>query len=258
MSTILESIVARTRRHVERQRRRYRPSTDVHPERGVRALDALKRDGDLPNVIAEVKFKSPSAGRIRERRTGEAVRVAKAYARGGAAAISVLADGPGFGGGVADVRRVASAVAPPVLFKGFVVDPFQVRIASDVGASLVLLLASVLDDAELARLIDETHAVGLEPVLEVANEAELARALRTEARIVGVNARDLHTFRVDPAAAARQVEAIPSDRLAVYMSGVRSGEDLRQVARGRADAALVGEGLMRHADPEAVLAEWMR
>lgn len=256
--TILESIVERTRRHVERQRRRYRPSTDVHPERGVRALSALRRGGALPNVIAEVKFRSPSAGEIRPRRAGEAVRVAREYVRGGAAAISVLADGPGFGGGVADVRRVAAAVSQPVLFKGFVVDPFQARIASDVGASLVLLLVSVLDDAELATLIAQTQELGLEPVVEVANSEELARALRTEARIIGVNARDLHTFRVDPEAAARCVEAIPSDRLAVYMSGVRSREDLRQVARGRADAALVGEGLMRHADPGDVLAEWMR
>ena len=256
--TILESIVERTRRHVARQRRRYAPSDQPHPERGVNALHALRRGRGLPRVIAEVKFRSPSAGQIRERRPGEAVRVATAYERGGAAAISVLADGPGFGGGVADVRRVTAAVSCPVLFKGFVVDPFQVRIAADVGASLVLLLASVLDDEALGTLIGETHRLGLEPVVEVANDGELARALRTRARVVGVNARDLHTFRVDPSAAARCVEAIPSDRVAVYMSGVRSREDLRQVARGRADAALVGEGLMRHTNPGDVLAEWLR
>ena len=256
--TILDSIVERTRRHVERQRRRYRPRDEAHPDRSARALSALQRRGELPNVIAEVKFRSPSAGRIRERRTGEAVRVARGYERGGAAAISVLADGPGFGGGVADVRRVAAAVERPVLFKGFVVDPFQVLIAADVGASMVLLLASVLDDAELGTLVAETRRLGLEPVLEVANDAELSRALRTEARIIGVNARDLHTFRVDPDAAARCIEAIPSDRLAVYMSGVRSREDLRQVARGRADAALVGEGLMRRGNPGDELAEWLK
>ena len=256
--TILEAIVVRTRRHVERQRRRYRPRAEAHPERGPRALQALARTRSLPNVIAEVKFRSPSAGRIRARRTGEAVRVAREYARGGAAAISVLADGPGFGGGIADVRRVASVVKQPVLFKGFVVDPFQVQIAADVGASLVLLLASVLDDDTLAMLIGECRRLGLEPVLEVADEGELRRALKTDARIIGVNARDLHTFRVDPVAAARCVEAIPSERLAVYMSGVRSREDLIELARGRADAALVGEGLMRHSNPGDVLAEWVK
>ncbi len=256
--TILESIVERTRRHVQRQKRRYRPTTTAHPERGARALEALKRRGECPNVIAEVKFRSPSAGQIRVRRTGEAVRVATGYARAGASAISVLADGPGFGGGVADVRRVAANVSTPVLFKGFVVDPFQVRIAADIGASLVLLLASVLDDATIAQLIAETHALGLEPVLEVANDAEMDRALQTEARIVGVNARDLHTFKVDPEGAARLVAAIPTERLAVYMSGVRSREDLRNLGRGRADAALVGEGLMRHTNPGDELAEWLK
>lgn len=217
-----------------------------------------RRDGAPPGVLAEVKFRSPSAGRIRERSPGEGVRIARAYERGGASVVSVLADGPGFGGSPLLVRRVAGAVEIPVLYKGFVLDPIQVELAYDVGASLVLLLVRALDDVELSGLIARIRALGMEPVVEAANADEVDRAVAAGATIVGVNARDLRTFRVDKEAAALAVGRIPDPCIAVFMSGVKSEQDFRQVAQGRADAVLIGEGLMRAEDPGARLAELLR
>ncbi len=209
-------------------------------------------------MIAEVKFRSPSAGQIRPWAPGEGVRVALGYERGGASVVSVLADGPGFGGSPLLVRRVADAVRVPVLYKGFVVDEVQVDLAFDVGASLVLLLVRALADSELRALIERIRALGMEPVVEAANAAEVDRAVAVGSTIVGVNARDLGTFRVDKEAAQDCVARIPEDRVAVFMSGVRTVDDFREVARGRADAVLIGEGLMRAEDPGARLAELLR
>jgi indole-3-glycerol phosphate synthase len=205
--------------------------------------------------MAEVKFRSPSAGEIRPNHWGEGVRVARAYEAGGAAVISVLADGPGFGGSPLLVRRVVAAVDVPVLYKGFVLDPIQVDLAYDVGASLVLLLVRALEAAELHSLIEGIRALGMEPVVEAASAEEVDIAIDAGSRIIGVNARDLSTFQVDKAAAAACIARIPAESIAVFMSGVRSPDDFREIARGRADAVLIGEGLMRATDPGARLAE---
>ncbi|MET0283511.1 MAG: indole-3-glycerol-phosphate synthase [Polyangiales bacterium] len=223
------------------------------------AIEALRRAaGAAPNVIAEIKLRSPSAGEIRPRQVGELPRIAAGYQSGGAAAVSVLADGPGFGGCPLDVRRAVKASSAPVLFKEFVIDPVQVDCARALGATYVLLLVRVLDDRELARLIREVRARGLEPVVEAADGEELTRALATEAAIIGVNARDLRSFDVDSGRAGELVDRIPASRVAVFMSGVRSAEDFQRVARTRADAVLIGEGLMRAPDPGARLAELLR
>lgn len=256
MSDVLAGILARTRRTNARRAARATPApAPVDREAG--AVAALRRAEGPPKVIAEVKFRSPSAGTIRARRPGEAARVARRYEAGGAAAVSVLADGPAFGGSPLDVRRVAAVVEVPVLFKGFVLDPGQIDLASRVGASMVLLLVRAMPAAELQALVDYAHAQGLAPLVEAADEGELEIALATDARLVGVNARDLRTFDVDPEAARRQLEAIPPDRVAIYMSGVRSTDDFRRVAEGRADAVLVGEGLMRESDPAETLRAWL-
>jgi indole-3-glycerol phosphate synthase len=223
------------------------------------ALEALRRPrGGLPRVIAEIKFRSPSVGEIRPRAIGEVARIAVGYQRGGAAAVSVLADGPGFGGCPLDVRRAVKASPAPVLFKEFVVDPVQIDCARALGASYVLLLVRVLSDRELAKLIYEVRARGMEPVVEAADGEELTRALATEAAIIGVNARDLRSFNVDSASAGALIERIPLERVAVFMSGVRSAEDFQRVAETRADALLIGEGLMRAPAPGARLAELLR
>jgi len=235
----------------ERLARKASPAPNHHADR-------LRREaGAPPKVIAEIKLRSPSAGQIRARVPGDHLRIASAYQRGGASAISVLCDGPGFGGSILDARRVAQRVDVPVLFKEFVIAPVQVDAARAAGASLVLLLVRVLSDAELARMIREVRARGLEPVVEAADAEELERALATDATIIGINARDLRTFSVDSGSAADLIAKIPADRVAVFMSGVRSAADFARVRATRADAVLIGEGLMRADDPGRVLQEFL-
>jgi indole-3-glycerol phosphate synthase len=263
MSDYLSEILARTRRENLRRRKHVKSmrslSREADPDRSARGIAALRRTaGELPSVIAEVKFRSPSAGAIRRWAPGEGVRVARAYERGGASAVSVLADAPDFGGSPLLVRRISHAVSVPVLFKGFVIDPVQVDLAFDVGASLVLLLVRALRDKALASLIAHTRALGMEPVVEAANAEEIDRAVAAGSTVVGVNARDLQTFHVDMPIAHEFVAKIPSDRVAVFMSGVHTRDDFRKVAQSRADAVLIGEGLMRAEDPGVRLSELLR
>jgi indole-3-glycerol phosphate synthase len=259
MTDHLQEIVARKRREIARRRPRIAEIQPV-PElgRGVRALGALRRAaGEATRVIAEIKHRSPSAGGIRPREAGAVARIARGYADAGAAAVSVLADGAAFGGSICDVRRAAFAAGVPILFKEFVLDESQVRLAAAVSASMVLLLVRCLGDADLGALIDGTRALGMEPVVEAADEEELERALRTTATVIGVNARDLRSFEVDAAAAARAIATVPPERIAVLMSGIRTREDYRRLAGTRADAVLVGEALMRASDPGAELRSWL-
>lgn len=248
------------RKAIENARRiRHRglvPSTDAPIiDRRDAAIAALRRGGGDVRFITEVKFASPSAGSIRPRRAGSVATIAASYERAGSAAVSVLADRVGFAGSPLDVGRAARAVAVPVLFKEFVLDEIQVELARRMGASMVLLLVRALPPDRLRAMIRTVRDHGMEPVVEAADEPELDVALDTDATIVGVNARDLRTFRVDPELAARAMERIPKSSVAVFMSGIRDRSDVDRVARTRADAVLVGEGLMRADDPGAKLRE---
>ncbi|MCA9574772.1 MAG: indole-3-glycerol phosphate synthase TrpC [Polyangiales bacterium] len=253
----LDEILVRKRVEVSRRLRhqatltRLAADVPLDPRRGARALEALRRPSSdaPPRIIAEVKFRSPSVGPIRAPAAGTGVRVARAYEAGGAAAISVLADGPGFGGSPLTVRRVARACAAPVLFKEFVLDPVQVELARVCGASMVLLLVRAHTLTPLQSLCDLVRARGMEPVVEAADEAELEVALQTNASLIGVNARDLRTFEVDMERAARCLAGIDPGRVAVFMSGIRSPQSFARLRGTRADAALIGEGLMRCDDP---------
>jgi indole-3-glycerol phosphate synthase len=250
--------IGRRKRH-ERQLAALLEAAGERQERGTFAIERLRRASTdaVPKVIAEIKRRSPSAGEIRKRELGDIARIARGYAAGGASAVSVLCDGPGFGGSVLDLRRAARAIDVPVLFKEFVLDPLQIELARVSGAHMVLLLVRALSPDELHALVAHAHAAGLAPVVEAADEHELSVALATDATIVGVNARDLRTFRVDPAYARRVLDVIPSERIAVLMSGITSAEQITALANSRADAVLVGEGLMRASDPGARLRSWL-
>ena len=237
---------------------------DVRPELDALGRDGLRRalaaaPGPRPiaetladpglHLIAEVKRRSPSAGAIAA--SDDAVARARAYAAGGADAISVLCEPHWFGGSVDDLRAVRAAVSVPVLAKEFVVDPRQLDLLRAAGADLVLLLAVLHPAKRLAQLVARARDIGLEPLVEAHDAAEIEAALASGARLIGINNRDLRTLDVDPERAVRMRALVPEDRLVVAESGVR---DTATVARWRAtgfDAALVGEALMRSADPAA-------
>jgi indole-3-glycerol phosphate synthase len=263
MADFLGQILER-KRHENARRHRHRALYRRLPEagqplfdRGAVAVARLRRSGGAPRVIAEIKLRSPSAGAIRARRPGIVQAIARDYAAGGASAVSVLCDGPGFGGSPLDLRRAAGQIEQPLLFKEFVLDALQVQVARALGAHMVLLIVRALDAQRLQALVDAIHALGMAPVVEAADEAELELALATDAVLIGINARDLRTFRVDPERARRAVERIPAGRVAIHMSGVGSAQDLQRVAESRADAVLVGEALMRTEAPGALLRDWL-
>jgi len=213
-------------------------------------LDRLARPG--LHLIAEIKRSSPSAGAIASA-DEDIVARARAYEAGGAAAISVLCEPHWFGGSVDDLRAVRAAVSIPVLAKEFVVEAIQLPHLRAAGADMVLLLAVLHPATRLADLVERALEIGLEPLVEAHDEEELAKALATSARLIGINSRDLRTLEVDSGRALRLRALVPDDRLVVAESGAR---DPATVAAWRAlgfDAALVGEALVRAADPAAAV-----
>ncbi len=202
------------------------------------------------HLIAEIKRSSPSAGEIAVT-DDDIVARARAYEAGGAAAISVLCEPHWFGGSVDDLRAVRAAVSIPVLAKEFVVEEIQLPHLRAAGADLVLLLAVLHPAKRLAGLVERALEIGLEPLVEAHDEKELARALATRARLIGINNRDLRTLEVDTGRAIRLRGLVPDDRLVIAESGVR---DASTIAAWRAtgfDGALVGEALVRSEDPAA-------
>jgi tryptophan synthase beta chain len=199
------------------------------------------------HLIAEVKRRSPSAGAIAA--DADPVALARAYESGGASAISVLCEPHWFGGSVADLRAVRDAVSVPILAKEFVVDERQLPVLRSAGADVVLLLASLLPARQLARFADLARELGLEPLVEVHDKRELHAALSTQARLIGLNNRNLRTLQVDPDLCLRLRTLVPDDRLVVGESGVGEPRTLVGWRAVGLDAALIGEALMRSADP---------
>ena len=231
-----------------------RPPDD--PPRDV--LRALRRAPEGPlRLIAEIKFRSPSAG-VLSRTLGAGAR-ARAYERGGAAMVSVLTDRTWFDGSFDDLGAARAEVSIPVMCKDFVIDLAQIDRAWSAGADAVLLIVRCLRQAGLLpRLVEGARSRGIEPFVEVVDEHELEIALAAGARVVGVNARDLDSLEVDTERAKRVLSSIPADTVAVHFSGLRSGEDAAALAASRADAALIGEALMRRDDPIPLLEELVR
>ncbi|MEZ5167215.1 MAG: indole-3-glycerol phosphate synthase TrpC [Acidimicrobiales bacterium] len=175
--------------------------------------------------------------------------LARAYAAGGATCLSVLTDVEWFGGSVDDLRAARAAVELPVLRKDFTVHPHDVLDARLMGADCVLLIAAALDDHELAALHGLARSVGLDALVEIHDERELERALAVDADLIGVNQRDLVTFEVDTARAARVGAAIPPGVVRVAESGIRERADVVRLGEAGFQAVLVGESLVRHGDP---------
>jgi indole-3-glycerol phosphate synthase len=223
-------------------------------------VSVLRRPERAPlRLIAEVKLRSPSAGPL-SRALSPADR-AVAYAEAGAAMVSVLCDTEFFDGSWDHLRLARQALEGaarlqgpsgarlPLLAKEFVIDRRQVGRARDAGADALLLIARIVSRSRLADLARACRDEGLEPFVEVVDEIEVDAALEAGARVVGVNARDLDTLRMDPDRTARVLRAIPPAIVAVHLSGLRVPDDVSAAARGRPDAALIGEALMRDDDP---------
>jgi indole-3-glycerol phosphate synthase len=202
-------------------------------------------------LIAEVKRASPSAGTIAS--DADPAAQAAAYLAAGAAAISVLTEPCHFGGSIDDLRAVRAAVDCPVLRKDFLVHPDQLLDARAAGADTVLLIVSCLADDELGEMLAASRALGMEPLVETHSDLDLDRALATDAEVVGVNARDLESLDVDVPLALERLARIPSDRIAVFESGVRARADVAAAVDAGASAILVGESLMRAPDPGAAV-----
>ena len=212
------------------------------------------RDSSRLALIAEVKRRSPSAGDIAP--SLDPVSHAEAYARAGAVAISVLTDGPYFGGSLDDLRSVARKVRVPVLRKDFIVDELQIAEARGAGASAILLIVRALSPARLAELAAAARRWGLEALVEVHDAGELDAALASGARLIGVNSRNLDTFAVDTRAAWTLFHRIPKDIVAVAESGMATLDDVRAAAEAGADAVLIGTALSAAPDPSALAAQF--
>jgi len=213
-------------------------------------LDALMAGTDV-SVIAEVKRRSPSKGAINA--TIDAGAQARAYRDGGARAISVLTEGAHFGGSAEDLEEIRAVVAIPLLKKDFHIDPLQVLEARALRASALLLIARALAPNALADLAAVAREFGIEPLIEVRDERELAAAIDAGARAIGVNSRNLETLAMDPSVCARIIPLIPADRVAVFESGVASRADVERAASLGATAVLVGSALSTAPSPiEAV------
>jgi indole-3-glycerol phosphate synthase len=251
--TYLDAILARHReqaaadtRSVDREVERI---AGMPATRGFR--DALLRTDRLA-VISEIKRRSPSKGDLNPDLDPSVL--AATYQRGGAACLSVLTDAEFFGGSVDDLRAARAACDLPVLRKDFTVSALDVVDARAMGADCVLLIAAALDVAELVELHHLATEIGLDTLVEIHDERELEHALTAQATLIGVNQRDLVTFRVDHARAVRMAAVIPDDVVKVAESGVRDVADAESLRASGYQAVLVGETLVTADDPAATLA----
>ncbi len=245
----LDAILAVTRRRVEALKER---AAEI--DRAARKAPPIRpfpQPAATVGVIAEVKRRSPSQGAIRE--DLDPIAHAIAYARGGAVAVSVLTDEAHFGGSIDDLKGVAAAVAVPALRKDFIIDAVQIHEARVAGASAVLLIVRVLRREQLLTLAREVRAFGMVSLIEVHAEAELDAALAAGPAVLGINARDLDTFAVDPRAAEALIARVPADVSVVGESGVETRADVERFAAAGADFVLVGTSVARTADPESAV-----
>ena len=252
MTDILAKIAAYKRVEVvERKARASQSAIEAaarlaSPPRGFRrVLEAAHAPGRLP-LIAEIKQRSPSRGLIRP--DFQPVELAQAFETGGAACLSVLTDGPSFGGAEAYLESARATVALPCLRKDFMLDPWQIAESRAIGADCILVILAMVDDGLAGELMAEAARLGMDALVETHDAAEMDRAGGLGATLIGVNNRDLRTFEVDLANTERLAGAAPPGALLVTESGIFTPQDVERLERSGARAMLVGESLMRQDD----------
>ena len=258
MTLRLEEIVHSTREALER-RKREQPLSALEgvvdaTREGRPFAEALARPGT--SLIAEHKRRSPSAGTIREG-VGCADLV-RAYDRGGAAALSVLTEEAHFGGSLADLREARAASELPLLRKDFTVDPYQLYEAKAAGSDAVLLVVGSLRESELGTLHGLAADLDLDAIVEIHSEVELEAALQVDADVIGINNRDLTDFSVDIQRTFDLLADVPAGKIVVSESGITTREQIEALEQVGVDAVLIGEALMRAADPEAAVRDLTR
>ncbi len=260
MTDILAQIVAKKREEITARKKelpleRVREAAlELPPVRDFPGAFEGRRprgSGREVNIIAEIKRRSPSQGAFSWH--GDAARQAQAYERGGAKAVSVLTDGPYFGGSPELLRQVRQATGLPVLQKEFLLEPYQVHYARFLGADAVLLIARLLPGGLLGELVALAGEVGIATLVEVVDRDELERATAGGARLIGVNNRDLRTFKTDPAHTLALLPHFRDDQAAISESGIHTRQDVESLLKAGVDGFLIGKALMVAPDPAAHL-----
>jgi indole-3-glycerol phosphate synthase len=257
--TILQRILSTTRADLERRKRQLPPAelyaqtatTDASIGSPRRSLRGALGSGSI-SVVAEFKRRSPSAGALANH--PDLAQIAGAYERGGAAAMSVLTEGPHFGGSLEDLERARASCELPLLRKDFIIDDYQLHEAAAAGADGALLIVAALDARQLESLHHAARALELDALVEVHDRSELEIALQAGAQLIGINNRNLNDFTVDLGRTVELMADVPADVTVVSESGISTSEQLRQLESLGVDAVLVGESLMRSPDPESALA----
>ncbi|GGF40294.1 indole-3-glycerol phosphate synthase [Aliidongia dinghuensis] len=252
MSDILAEIVARKRDDLKAVKTAQpfatvdRAARQSPAPRGFAAAIERKLAAGRYALITEIKRASPSGGLIRP--DFDPAALARAYEAAGAACLSVLTDEPYFQGTIAHLQAARAAVALPVLRKDFMVDPYQVAEARAIGADCILIIMAALADGHAAELAATAHDYGLDVLIEVHDRVELDRALKLDARLLGINNRNLKTLKTDLATTEALAAAVPQDRVLVSESGLKTAADLARMSAVGARTFLVGESLLRQED----------